>query len=327
MRNILLTILIFLSCTGQLVGASRFFCRVSNLASSNGLLEAHMSNAVQDKDGFMWFATWNGLVRYDGYNYYTFKPIQNSDGMISSNRIFNIKRTSNGNLWCVSSDNKLYLFDTKRCLFINMHERLKDIKGKNVKTVTPLKVGTTWVTFKDNTCLRLVDRNPFSDFTFYGRGSKALKGCERINAVSQDSLWREWILTDKAAVCVKHGIAVAGSYRFVVSHDRTNWLVGEDGRLALLYGGKCKIMSMGCKGTKLKYAIYWQRTVVVAGDKGVERIFPSGRRVKLGNVAADYLYRDSRDRLWAFGKSNAVELIRQMANGKFCKACTGNGER
>ncbi len=115
MRNILLTILIFLSCTGQLVGASRFFCRVSNLASSNGLLEAHMSNAVQDKDGFMWFATWNGLVRYDGYNYYTFKPIQNSDGMISSNRIFNIKRTSNGNLWCVSSDNKLYLFDTKTC--------------------------------------------------------------------------------------------------------------------------------------------------------------------------------------------------------------------
>lgn len=322
MRNILLSILIFLSSTGQLVAASRFFCRVSNLASSNGLLEAHMSNAVQDKDGFMWFATWNGLVRYDGYNYYTFKPIQNSDGMISSNRIFNLKRTSNGNLWCVSSDNKLYLFDTGRCLFVNMHERLRCIKGKNVKTVTPLKVGTTWVTFKDNTCLRLVDRGPFSNFTFYGRGNKVLKGSEKINAVSQDSLGCEWILTDKAAVCADRRIEVAGSYRFVVSHGRLTWLVGEDGRMALLYGGKRKNLSMGSKDTKIKYAIYWQGTIVVAGDKGIERVFPSGRRVALGNVAADYLYIDSRDRLWAFGKSNAVALYsldgtRQILNSTY----------
>ena len=71
------------------VGATDFFCRIHDLAEANGLLEAHMSNAVQDKKGFMWLATWNGLVRYDGYSYYTFKPVQSSIGTIASNRIFN----------------------------------------------------------------------------------------------------------------------------------------------------------------------------------------------------------------------------------------------
>ena len=150
MRTLTAIILLLLLRMAMPVTAAGFFCRISNLSSANGLLEAHMSNAVQDQDGFMWFATWNGLVRYDGYSYYTFKPVQCSDGKISSNRIFNIKRTSNGNLWCVSSDNKLYLFDMRRCLFVNMHERISAMANKSVKTLTPLKKGVTWVTFRDN---------------------------------------------------------------------------------------------------------------------------------------------------------------------------------
>ena len=112
---------VFALLTGVAMGAvaANFFCRVHDFASNNGLLEAHMSNAIQDKDGFMWFATWNGLVRYDGYNYYSFKPVQNSGGTISSNRIFNIKKTANDKLWCLSSDNRLYLFDTHSCVFSN----------------------------------------------------------------------------------------------------------------------------------------------------------------------------------------------------------------
>ena len=88
------------------IGAVNFFCRIHDLVDSNGLLESHMANAILDRDGFMWFSTWNGLVRYDGYNYYTFKPVQNSAGTISSNRIFNLK--SNGSLKFEITAKRLY---------------------------------------------------------------------------------------------------------------------------------------------------------------------------------------------------------------------------
>ena len=33
----------------------------------------YVTQIVQDKRGMMWFATWNGLNRYDGYEFVCFK--------------------------------------------------------------------------------------------------------------------------------------------------------------------------------------------------------------------------------------------------------------
>jgi ligand-binding sensor domain-containing protein len=49
-----------------------FFCRMHDYAFGNGLLQSHISNAQQDASGFMWFATWNGIVRFDGHTFNTF---------------------------------------------------------------------------------------------------------------------------------------------------------------------------------------------------------------------------------------------------------------
>ncbi|MBQ2585807.1 MAG: hypothetical protein II570_02665, partial [Bacteroidaceae bacterium] len=32
-----------------------------------GLSHGHASQILQDNDGFLWIATWNGLNRFDGY--------------------------------------------------------------------------------------------------------------------------------------------------------------------------------------------------------------------------------------------------------------------
>ena len=33
----------------------------------------HMTQMTQDRQGMIWFATWNGLCRYDGYDFVVFK--------------------------------------------------------------------------------------------------------------------------------------------------------------------------------------------------------------------------------------------------------------
>ncbi len=76
----------------------------------NGLPHAHVTQLLQDRSGFMWFSTWNGLCRYDGYEFQTFKP-QAGDGChMASDRIRNIWLTADGDI-CCKSDDDLFLFD------------------------------------------------------------------------------------------------------------------------------------------------------------------------------------------------------------------------
>jgi ligand-binding sensor domain-containing protein len=39
----------------------------------DGLAAREVTSAIEDKDGFIWFGTTNGLSRYDGNSFKTFK--------------------------------------------------------------------------------------------------------------------------------------------------------------------------------------------------------------------------------------------------------------
>ena len=306
----LLTLCIFLLFISVNAITANFFCRIHNLAEANGLLEAHMSNAIQDRYGFMWFATWNGLVRYDGKNYYTFKPVQCSGGTISSNRIFNIKRTGSDNLWCLSSDNKLYLFNTRSNSFFNIHKKTALIQGKNVKKLIPLNKGITWVIFKDNSALRIIDSTPFQNYQYVKAKTKLLSWSNEINNVACDSTGREWILTDKAAFIFGSHANIKGKFKFVVSHAQKTWLITESGKVVRYSKGKYFVLCKNAYKEKIRYTIFANDRLIIAGDNGVVSIDDANGQIHtLSTTPTDYLYKDRKNRLWTFGKSNSVELI------------------
>lgn len=53
----------------------------------------------QDSDGFIWYGTFNGLYRYDGYNIQRFRADFNHPGLISDNYITYITEDSDRNIW------------------------------------------------------------------------------------------------------------------------------------------------------------------------------------------------------------------------------------
>ena len=62
----------------------------------SGLSDNLIQNITQDKYGFMWFGTNNGVNRYDGYN---IRHYQTPDSLVYSNNILRIDEDWNGNLW------------------------------------------------------------------------------------------------------------------------------------------------------------------------------------------------------------------------------------
>src|SRR5574344_349110 len=75
--------------------------RITHYDDHNGMSQWHMTRIVQDKRGFMWFATWNGLNRYDGYEFAVFKSQLGDGNNLTSDRIRNMLLGDDGNLYCL----------------------------------------------------------------------------------------------------------------------------------------------------------------------------------------------------------------------------------
>ena len=78
-----------------------------------GLSDNLIQNSTQDKYGFMWFATLNGLNRYDGYRFKQYYITTIGD---NNNDIKNISAVADGNLW-LKDDFGFYFYDRETDLF------------------------------------------------------------------------------------------------------------------------------------------------------------------------------------------------------------------
>jgi signal transduction histidine kinase/ligand-binding sensor domain-containing protein/DNA-binding response OmpR family regulator len=54
---------------------------------------------LQDKDGFLWFGTLDGLYRYDGYRVLTFRSDLNNPDLLANNEITSLEEDKNNHIW------------------------------------------------------------------------------------------------------------------------------------------------------------------------------------------------------------------------------------
>lgn len=94
--------------------------RFQHLTIEDGLAQNMVDCILRDSKGFMWFGTWNGLCRYDGYK---FEVFNNEDGNIHSlrnNFIYALSEDQFGNIWVGTKEGLyLYLYDKHEFRFIN----------------------------------------------------------------------------------------------------------------------------------------------------------------------------------------------------------------
>src|SRR5665647_1782121 len=63
--------------------------------SSDGLASSSVYQIIQDHNGFVWFATINGMSRFDGKNFTTFRTTEG----LNSNSIISLAKGKNGDLY------------------------------------------------------------------------------------------------------------------------------------------------------------------------------------------------------------------------------------
>ena len=110
MKKLLCTLLVVI--LSQIICAERQY-HFSNLSVKDGLSQLHVTCIYQDKLGYMWFGTRNGLNKFNGNSFDIFWNHANNDQSISNNIINCITEDNEGNLW-VGTENGLNKLDKSR---------------------------------------------------------------------------------------------------------------------------------------------------------------------------------------------------------------------
>jgi ligand-binding sensor domain-containing protein len=97
MRQPLITLLVWLSCLAFPATNTSAQHRFDSWTTENGLPQSSVNSILQTRDGFLWFTTFGGLVRYDGVRFQVFNT-GNTKGL-RSGRFTRLYEDRAGNLW------------------------------------------------------------------------------------------------------------------------------------------------------------------------------------------------------------------------------------
>lgn len=78
--------------------------RFIHFGMDEGFSNSRANAIIQDRKGFIWVGTWNGLNRYDGYECVTFQPNFHDTTAISNREIVDLLEDSKGNVWIGTSN-------------------------------------------------------------------------------------------------------------------------------------------------------------------------------------------------------------------------------
>lgn len=139
------TLLLLLTVLGTQAQRSRV--SFDHIGTKEGLSESNILCIVQDSRGFMWFGTWDGLNRYDGYKITVFKNIPSDAQSISNNFINKIVEDKKGNLWIATSGGLNY-FDRKKETFtryLHQPNNSNSLRANSVADLVVDQAGKLWI--------------------------------------------------------------------------------------------------------------------------------------------------------------------------------------
>ncbi len=96
--------------------------RFKQITKEEGLSNNRVYSLIQDRNGFLWIGTLDGLNRYDGYEFKVFKNEPDNLKSISNNRAMKLFEDSKGNIWIAGKNTGVNKFDPTQGIFSRFSE-------------------------------------------------------------------------------------------------------------------------------------------------------------------------------------------------------------
>jgi ligand-binding sensor domain-containing protein/signal transduction histidine kinase len=108
-----------------------------SISVEDGLPQSSVNTIAQDKAGYMWFGTQDGLARYDGYEFTIFRNSLTDPNSLCNNFITSLLVTERGSIW-IGTSNGLSVYDPLLNEFVSYYHDTSDSLSLNSSTITSL---------------------------------------------------------------------------------------------------------------------------------------------------------------------------------------------
>jgi diguanylate cyclase (GGDEF)-like protein/PAS domain S-box-containing protein len=152
-----------------------FFTPYSNAANnvfvkyskSDGLVQNTVTNSLEDKNGFMWFSTFEGLSRFDGYEFKNYRYSRKDPHSLPDNFTKKLLLDSSQNLW-VATQNGLAKYNPLKDNFTNYNKDNSQLNSNDIFTIALNQDGKLLVSTAENLYFYDEIADSFLPFTVNG---------------------------------------------------------------------------------------------------------------------------------------------------------------
>ncbi len=161
------------------------------LSLREGLSQSTVKATLQDAHGFLWVGTADGLNRYDGYHFVTYKHSR-QPGSLSDSRVASLYLDSDDQLW-IGTFNGLNRYDEESGqfeVFVHNPDQPGSLGGNIINAIHEDKQGQLWVgTYGQGLYRMRAEKDGFEPFV-HGDDATSI-GSNHINAIVSigDILW------------------------------------------------------------------------------------------------------------------------------------------
>jgi len=190
--------------------------RFDHINTRDGLSQSSISSIIQDRFGFMWFGTQDGLNRYDGYEFRVFKYDHADTTSLSDNWASALLEDRAGNLWVGTYGSGLNRLNPDGVTFTRYTLPIEDEFlgwGQNkVQTIMEDQNGLLWVGTETTGIVVLEGDKKTRIIHEAGRGDSL--SSNEVRDIFEDSRGNIWIATGNGLDLHKNGLAGFQHFRY-----------------------------------------------------------------------------------------------------------------
>lgn len=186
-------------------------CTFTHYSSDEGLSQNSVMSILEDRKGYMWFATWDGINKFDGYTFKTYKSSEKNSVSLTNNRVDFMAEDSLGYIWILTYDNRVYRFNPSTEVF----QQVPDTEETNL-TFTAIRVLNDkhiWLLTERDGAYRVTIDKATAQFTIdtYSNQAGSFPSME-ISSVAEDCDGNQWLLSENGLGMIPSGEKRANLY-------------------------------------------------------------------------------------------------------------------
>ena len=221
------------------------FFHFQNLSIEEGLTQSTVYAIMQDKEGFMWFGTRDGLNLYDGIEIRTFRTQPGKPNTLSHPNIRAIAQDHNGIIWLGTDGGGLNRFNTHNETFDNYILPLQDLNSpssdnetnRSANQIVSLVIDQEGILWVGHRHVGLSRFNPATE-TFHKIGNGSGHSTQSVPegtiwALETDTFGRIWVANEQGLWYTKE--SYNGHFEHLL-RDEPVWSLHADAEGALWIG-------------------------------------------------------------------------------------------